>query len=144
MQTSIKANDFISVNPVTFDPETDIFDAIHTMLKHKVSGGTVINENNMVVGVLSELDCLRAILNTGYYRQGGGKVQDFMTTENIESMDSHINIVDAAQKLLASNRRRMPMVVNGHFTGQISARSILQAFKDSLTGHNKSEDEALV
>jgi hypothetical protein len=44
--------------------------------------------------------------------------------------------------MLTKRHRRTPVIINGKFAGQISARSILQAFKDSLMDHDKTEDEA--
>jgi CBS domain-containing protein len=143
MLTSFEADDFMSDNPVTFTPDTDIFDAIHIFLHRKVSGATVLNEHNEVVGVISELDCLKAIINQGYYHEGGaGQVKDYMTTGELDYMDPHISIIDAAQTMLTKRHRRMPVIENGKFAGQISARSVLQAFKDSLMDHDKTEDEA--
>jgi CBS domain-containing protein len=141
MIRSYEVDDYMSVNPVKFTPETDIFDAIHVLLQRKVSGGTVVNEKDEVVGVISELDCLRAIINTAYYHEGGGTVGDFMTSGTIEFLDPHTGLIDAAQILLGKKHRRMPMILEGKFYGQISARSILQAFKDSMTEHDATEDE---
>lgn len=141
MLTSYETDDYMSVNPVTFTRETDIFEAIHVLLQRKVSGGTVLNENNEVIGVISELDCLKAIIHTSYYNEGGGTVGDFMHTGEIEYMDFHTSLIDAAQKILNTKHRRMPIVEHGKFVGQISARSLLQAFKDSMTAHDASEDE---
>ena len=139
--STFEADTHMSINPVTFSPETDIFDAIHVLLQRKTSGGTVVNENNEIIGVISELDCLKAIINFGYYDQGGGQVKDFMTSGEIKCMPSHMSLIDAAQEIINTRHRRMPVVENGKFVGQISARSILQAFKDSLTEHDASEDE---
>ncbi len=141
MLTSYETDDYMSVNPVTFTSETDIFDAIHQLLERKVSGGTVLNDNNEVIGVISELDCLKAVIQTGYYHEGGGTVGDFMHTGDIEYMDLHTSLIDAAQVILNTHHRRMPIVEHGKFVGQISARSLLQAFKDSITEHDASEDE---
>ncbi len=138
---SIDTDGYMSVAPVVFSPETDIYDAIHVLLQRKVSGATVVNDQREVVGVISEIDCLRAIVNVGYYREGGGTVADFMTTDDLICVDRHMNLVDAAQKIIATHRRRMPVVENGKFVGQISARSLMQAFKDAMTGHDASEDE---
>lgn len=140
MLHSIDADDHMSVNPVTFKLDTDIFDAIHVLLQRKVSGGTVLDDDNNVIGVISEMDCLKAIINTGYYHQGGGTVGDFMSKDP-DSMPRHLNIVDAAQILVKTGYRRMPITENGKFVGQISARSILRAFKDSMTEHDATEDE---
>ena len=45
-------------------PQDDatILDAVDTILKHSVSGCCVVDENDKLIGVLSELDCLRAIV----------------------------------------------------------------------------------
>lgn len=145
MLTSYETDDFMSVQPVTFSPDTGIFEAIHVLLQRKVSGATVINENKEVVGVISELDCLKAIIHQGYYHEGhGGKVSDFMSTNNIDTLPPHASLIDSAQTMLDKRRRRMPVVENGKFVGQVSARSMLQAFKDEVMDHDKSEDEKTV
>jgi len=145
MLTTFEADDFMSVNPVTFKPETDIFEAIHVFLQRKVSGATVLNDHDEVIGVISELDCLKAIINQGYYHEAGaGTVGDYMTTDFIDYMDPHISIIDAAQTMLEKRHRRMPVIENGKFAGQISARSVLQAFKDSLMEHDVTEDESAI
>lgn len=134
--------EFMSDAPITFTPETGIFEAIHVLLQYKISGATVLDENNEVVGVISELDCLKAIINQAYYREGaGGKVKDFMTSGELDYMDPNASIVDAAEAMLSKRRRRMPLMKDGKFSGQISARSILQAFKDTIMEHDKTEDE---
>jgi len=140
MHTSLDSDDYLNASPLTFTPETDIFEAIHKLLEQRMSGATVINAENEVVGVISELDCLKAIINTGYYREGGGCVGDFMATQNIQFMDRNISIVDAAQRLITSRHRRMPIQENGKFVGQISARSLLRAFKDSVAAREAGEE----
>lgn len=132
MLTSFETDDYMSDNPVCFSQDTDIFEAIDILLKRKVSGGTVLNDNKEVIGVISELDCLRAVIHTSFYHEGGGSVGDFMTRENIEHLELHTSLVDAAQTLLEKKRRRMPIVDKGRFVGQISARSVLQVFKESM------------
>ena len=142
MNNSYDVAAYKSPQPVTLTPKTDIFDAIHELLSKKVSGATVVDENNKVVGVLSELDCLQAIINLSYYHQGGScAVEEFMTTGDIDYIDENVSIIDAAQALLKTKRRRMPVISDGKFAGQISARSVLQAFKDEVMEHDKSEDE---
>ena len=144
MQNSIEANDFMSASPVTFDPQTDIFTAIQILLQRKVSGATVIDENRNVIGVLSELDCLKAIIHQGYYRDGGaGTVADYMTMGNIDHISPNVSIIDAAQMMLSTRHRRIPIIENGKFMGQISTRSILRAFKDSLMSHEKEKEAAI-
>ena len=131
MLHSIQIEDFMTENPVTFRPDTELFEAVHTLLERKLSGATVVDEDGHVVGVVSEMDLLKAVEAISYYNEGGGQVNDYMTTE-VAVIDGHMNIYDAANKLLALNMRRLPVVEDNKFIGQVSCRSILQAMKDSL------------
>ena len=63
---SVDVNDYMVKRPVLVNPDTELFEAIHRILRYKISGVTVVDENNHPVGMLSELDCLRAILSGTY------------------------------------------------------------------------------
>lgn len=141
MIKAIGVEDYMSVNPLTFSEDTDLFDAIHSLLERKVTGATVIDSDNKVVGVISELDCLKAIIDGAYYGDVGGKVGQFMTRQ-VQSLDNvrDMDILAIAKIMIDGNRRRFPIVKDGKFVGQVSARSILQAVKDFVATHDPSED----
>ena len=129
MFKSVEARRYMTDKPVTFSPETNIVTAINDMGEHKVSGATVIDADNNIVGVISEMDCLKAVLDGSYYGEINGTVGDYMTAE-VETVSADATIIDLAQLLIEHHRRRLPVVENGKFIGQFSARSILQAIKD--------------
>ncbi len=131
MLQTIQMKDFMSKDPVILSAETPLYDAVHIMLENKITGATVLDEDKHVVGVISEVDLLRALEQISYYNEGDGKVGDFMTT-NFRSIEGNMSIFDAALKLREYRIRRLPVVENGVFVGQISCRSILQAMKDSM------------
>ncbi|GGA99850.1 CBS domain-containing protein [Agarivorans gilvus] len=126
---SIRAIDYMTKNPVTVKPSTSLFEAIDIMLAAKVSGATVLNDNKEVVGVISEIDCLQAILKGTYHGEIGGTVKEFMT-EEVDSVGTDMDILAVAELLIKQKRRRMPVVENGKFIGQYSIRSILNAVKE--------------
>lgn len=140
MAQSIQMKDFMSVNPVILSTETSLYDAIHVMLEHKITGATVLDDEKNLLGVISEVDLLRAVEHISYYNEGDGKVGDYMTTD-VEYIEGNMTIFDVANKLLKLGLRRLPVLENGKFIGQISCRSILQAMKDSMCSHEKSEDD---
>ena len=139
MLNSINIKDFMSVNPLTFSPTTHIMDAIHEMLIRKVTGGTVLDAEGRVVGVISELDLLGQLEQIAYYQEGDACIGDLMCSE-VDVLPLQTTLFEAARTLIQHKRRRMPVVDNGLFVGQISCRSILQAFKDSMLAHDKKED----
>jgi CBS domain-containing protein len=116
----------MTIAPVTLRPNTSIFEAIDAMLARHISGATVLDDQGRVVGVISEMDCLRAILSGTYHGDVGGTVADIMTTK-VETIELGASIVDVAEKLVSGHRRRFPVVKDGKFVGQVSCRSILRA-----------------
>ncbi len=141
---SIDAESYIIGNPVTFYEDTDLFQAIHVLLEQKLTGATVINYDNEIIGVISELDCLKAILDGAYYGQVGGSVGDYMTrsVQTIEHSEG-LDILAVAKLMIDGKRRRLPIVAGGKFIGQVSCRSILQAVKDFVAEHDPSEDSVV-
>ena len=140
MFRSVDALDYISVQPVLVKPDTNIFSVIHELLVHKVSGATVVDDDNNVVGVISEIDCLQAILDGSYYNEVNGTAADFMSTD-VESLSSHVDIIEVAKQMIDTKRRRMPIMENGKFVGQLSVRSILKAVKDFDVPVDETENQ---
>ncbi|MBV1906991.1 MAG: CBS domain-containing protein [Pseudomonadales bacterium] len=129
---SVRTRDHMLRKPVTVRPETDLFDAIAKILEHKISGVTVVNDEHKPVGMLSELDCLQAILSGTYYgeEQGVTPVVECMTSA-VESVLESESIIDVAQSMLAHKRRRIPVVDSqGVMTGQVTCRQLLRAIRD--------------
>lgn len=127
MLRSVKVEDYMATGLVSFKPETDLFEAINSLLNYKISGAPVVNEGGELVGLISEVDCLRAILTLTYHEEEvGGQVKDCMTTE-VETVGHDEDIVDVAKVFIEKGRRRLPVVQNGKLVGQISRSDILRA-----------------
>lgn len=135
MKKSIRAREYMSEHPHTIRPDSNIFEAIRLIIEHKVSGLTVTDVENNIVGIISEVDCLRAILDGSYYGEVGGTVEHYMSA-NIQSVSADMAIIDIAKMMLDNNRRRMPVIDQGKFIGQFSIRSILNAIVN-LEGRSK-------
>ena len=63
MLRSVDISDYMIHRPVKIHAEDDMSTAIGLVLDNKISGICVVNEHGDLVGVLSEMDCLKAILN---------------------------------------------------------------------------------
>jgi CBS domain-containing protein len=80
-----------------------------------------------LVGVISELDCLKAVRGAIYNDSGIGVVGDYMASDNLVVSHPNEDIVDVAQDMLLKNKRRRPVVENGKLIGQITCRQLLSA-----------------
>ncbi len=114
-----------------------VFRVAYQILRCKVSGLCVIDDDNNLVGILSELDCLRAIVNAGEEAEMV-LVPDMMTTE-VESSHPHDDIFRGASSMLDNNHGRLPISVDGKPVGQITCRQILKAIKDFAVPVDPSE-----
>ena len=94
------------------------------------------NENNELIGIISEGDCIKQISESRYYNSPtqDSHVENHMV-KNVETIDGNLNIFDAANKFLSAKRRRFPIIEDGKLVGQISQKDILKAAMQ-LKGHN--------
>ena len=118
----------MSTNLITFKPQQSVQDVVEAIIKHKISGGPVVNDRNELVGIISEGDCLKQLNESRYYNMplDHDNVEKRMV-RNVETIDGNMNVFDAANKFLSSKRRRFPIVEDGKLVGQISQKDILKA-----------------
>ncbi|EED35565.1 FOG: CBS domain protein [Luminiphilus syltensis NOR5-1B] len=127
MLKSVNLRDYMLKNPVTVKPTDNVFEAMKKISENKISGLCVIEGDGSLVGVLSEMDCLRAVLAAIYNEHNFGPVSDYMTAENLVIAHPGEDIVDVAEDMLRQNKRRRPVVENGKLIGQITIRQLLKA-----------------
>ena len=133
---SALVRDYMAGRLVTFKPDMDVLDAIHELIQNRIAGAPVVNDQGELLGMLSELDCLKIALNAGYYGDWGGPVADFMTPD-VETVDADMNIIDLAQKFLKCGFRRFPVLRNNRLVGQISRRDVLRALSQLAVAARK-------
>ena len=122
---------YMTTELVTFKPETEIIEVIDNMLEHHFSGAPVLNHDKELVGLISEKDCLRVLIDSAYHNQpiSNQTVEKYMTPDPITvSVDS--DILDVANLFLQTGVKRFPVVDDkGILIGQVSRRDILTAVK---------------
>ena len=105
-------------------------EAMRLIIDNKISGLCVVDEGRRLVGILSELDCLRAMLSASYTEGGVGQVKDFMASDNLVVANPNEDIIDVAQDMLQKKKRRRPVVEDGKLIGQVTCRQLLKAARD--------------
>ncbi|WOC41232.1 CBS domain-containing protein [Polaribacter sp. HL-MS24] len=125
----ILVSDYMTKKLITFKPEDSLDHVIHLLISNKISGGPVVNDQNELIGIISETDCIKHISESKYYNMpsdSNNTVAKKMIT-NVDTIDKDMNIFDAATKFINSKRRRFPVVENGKLIGQISQKDVLKA-----------------
>ena len=124
---------------ITLTRDMDVYFVIRLLLKNKNSGALIIDNDNNLVGILSEKDCLRIFANGSFYDMPGGPVSKFMT-DVVSTVKPNSDLFSVADVFLQHNFRRMPVVEGKKLVGQISRRDVLRAIQDS-TSYNVDNKE---
>ena len=135
--TSVKEQTYDSIakymakNVITFSEDQPIVDAIDVMLDKRISGAPVLSEKGELIGILSEKDCLKIIVDRAYHNHPNQKstVKDYMSRE-VATVDIDKDVAEVANMFLSSNFRRFPVVENGKLKGQVSRRDVMKATRD--------------
>ena len=124
-------SDCMHHKPLTVSPGANLVEAIEIITEYKLTGLTVTGEAGEVVGILSELDCIKGVL-TAVYNDGDPEhslVRDVMCTDIVSCQPSD-SIVEVAQSMLDNRQRRRPVVDNGKLVGQVSSSNVLWALME--------------
>ncbi|MCB0447676.1 MAG: CBS domain-containing protein, partial [Gelidibacter sp.] len=91
-----RVSDFMTRDLITFRPDQTVTEVVESLIKYKISGGPVVNENNELVGIISEGDCLKQISDSRYYNMP--MEQDTVEQKkkkNVDTIDGNMNVFDA-------------------------------------------------
>ena len=114
---------------ILFNPDTDIYYAIETLINRAISGAPVTIKGDKIVGVLSEKDCLKVLLRIHMHELPAGAVEEYMT-QNVVTVEQTRTIFDMIELFENSNFRRFPVVDGDKLVGLITRRDVLRAVKD--------------
>jgi CBS domain-containing protein len=124
----ILVSDYMTTNLITFKPDQSVMEVMDSLIKNRISGGPVVNNNGELIGIISEGDCIKQISESRYFNMPMAEttVENHMV-KNVDVIDGNMNIFDAANLFLKSKRRRFPIIQDGKLIGQISQKDILKA-----------------
>ncbi|MET2986615.1 CBS domain-containing protein [Aureibaculum conchae] len=121
-------SDYMTTKLITFRPEQPVSEVVESLIKNRISGGPVVDENNELLGIISEGDCIKHISESRYYNMPmNNNTVDKHMVKNVDTIDGNLNIFEAADMFLKAKHRRFPIVENGKLVGQISQKDILIA-----------------
>ncbi len=127
---TLRIRDYMSRRLVVLSPETEILQALNTLLEHGISGAPVLDKSGALLGILTEKDCMEVMLNAAYYSEYAAIVADFMTPE-VVSVGPDEGIVSLAKRFLNDPYHRYPVTENGRLVGVISRGDVVRALQES-------------
>lgn len=148
----MKVQDIMNVNVKTAKASTPVRDIVEVMCFNKISGMPVVDDDNNVVGVVSEKDVLRKMfpdisdvakeegapdfekMEKDYSDALGLKTSDLMT-KLVASASPDMPVMKAVSIMCVQKIRRIPVVQGNKLVGIISLGDVHKAiFANSLKG----------
>ncbi len=112
-------------DPVTVRAETPLREAVELLIKHGITGLPVVDDQQRIVGVLSEKDLLKA------FHEDARRV-DALMTRDPASISVDAELVDVFDILMAHNFRRILVHDDGKLVGLISRADLMPVVLESL------------
>ncbi len=122
MTSGIIVADVMTRNPITIDPEINLFDCVKKMLKNKVGSFPIIDENKFLIGFISQRDILWAIIKKSGKDFKKIKARD-ISTKKLTTISPKAPIEETFNKL--KKYRKLPVVQKGKLIGLVTARDVL-------------------
>ena len=126
MLAKIAVADYMSEHVATVKPETDVAVAFKIMLENKITSIPVVDHHGKLVGIFSEKDGMKVVVESAYNQSMSGKVGDFMS-KDLLVVDAEESLVDVAAKFQDTPIRSFPVFQNGEMVGMISRVDVLRA-----------------
>ncbi|MEL6341850.1 MAG: CBS domain-containing protein [Myxococcota bacterium] len=124
-RSGVHARDVMVKRVYTVTPDQRVYEAVNILLKRRISGMPVVDNERRVVGVISERDGIQALMRAVHDRTPPSTVGDVMTP-NPKTITADTHLMTIAHRFLTDNIRRLPVVdAEGRLVGQVSRRDLL-------------------
>lgn len=128
LKKTLLVSDIMSRNLIVFTPNQSIHEVMRKFIKHRISGGPVVDEAGNLIGVISEADCMKEISDSRYFNMPilDKTVAHFMTSP-VDTIEASKTVFEAASKFFKTSRRRFPVLDKKQLVGQVSRKDIVIA-----------------
>lgn len=110
----------------TLTTDTSITYAVQKMIDARVISAPVVDNEQRVIGYISEQDCLRYLISNSYYSDQHERVGDVMKPDVLFA-EPDMLIVDLAQLMCGNKPKNYPVCQDGRLIGVINRTHILNA-----------------
>lgn len=129
---NIRVRDIMTTKYATLSPKQTVVSAAKILMEYRQSAAPVVNEQNELVGLMSEADCMREALIEGYFNEGATLVADLMTPSP-DTISPGAELSAVTETFLNNRRRLMPVIEADTLVGILDRQGILKALVKNHT-----------
>ena len=135
----LTAKHIMNKDVITVTKDTPIFQSMELIVKHRITGIPVVENDMSVVGMISEKDLLHLFHNQQDLEEK--TVDDFMT-QPVMSFDENENMLDVCNLLAKQIFRRVPITSEGKLVRIISRADIIEHIVKTKQSANNIPEQA--
>jgi len=109
---------------ITLSAKDSVETAVELMFEKRVGGCPIVDEDGVVVGIITERDILEYLATE---KRADGIAEDYMT-KNVVTLKPRDTIEIAMKTMIGKRFRRLPVLEDGILLGLVTAREILAYF----------------
>ncbi len=121
------AKDIMTKKIITIKENTSVRDTIKLILEKRISGIPVVDDNMLLVGIISEKDLLQLAF---FGNIDDAKVADLMS-KDVHTMQEDTDLLEIYEFFTQNNYKRVPILSNNKLVGIISRKDMLKHILDT-------------
>jgi len=121
----MKVKDIMNTDVITVEPSDTVGKALQIMKDKKVNGTPVVNDRNILLGIVVKADIYRFLIQPGHYEDC--PIEWVMTKEVVRAYPDE-DIIEAAKRLRSNNVIALPVVEGDYLVGIVSIEDIVDYF----------------
>ncbi|MDF2391485.1 CBS domain-containing protein [Aeromonas sp. 2MA4] len=114
-------------------PQLGLAEALDRLHHSGLSGLPVLDDQQQLVGFLSEQDCIPSLITGSYHCDTRTQVEDIMSRTPL-SVDPDDSILDLARQMTGAKPKIYPVLEQGKVIGIISRHQVMQALNQQMKG----------
>jgi len=118
----LKIKDIMTKTVVTVKRDMIVQDVCNVLIEHKISGVPVVDEDNNLIGFISERDIIGSVRLKGFLQK---KVEDMMTRD-VLSVDEEMSTDQIARIFTETTYRYLPVIRTNKVVGIISRKDVIE------------------
>ncbi len=118
------ASDIMEKKFLTLTSDMKITKAAKLISKHDVSGAPVVNSEGRLLGVISQKDCLKFLLDLKYYNSEEASVEKYMS-QTVMTIDLNERLLYMTELFIKNNFQLYPVVDGDGYLQGVVTRSNL-------------------
>jgi CBS domain-containing protein len=126
----------------TFRADEDMSQAMAVLARSSFPAIPVVDEDGLVVGLLTEKDVVRTIINWAYEQRAGGPVSNYMSPLEV-MVTPEMDLLTAARAFLECHFSCLPVMDGDRLVGRLLRHDVLKGIEKWATEINKERETRL-